>query len=137
MNSITLRVFVCSTGHSAVRYINDLILIKLMKLPANIRFVNRKLKESLNELEKNDHELAKFINQALDNIEENAFCGIQIPKKLIPKKYLSNYNIKNLWKYDLPKGWRLMYSIESEEIVVVALILEWSDHKEYERRFKY
>ena len=38
----------------------------------------------------------KFINQAMGNIEEDAFCGIQVPKKLIPK----SYNVKNLWKYD-------------------------------------
>ena len=45
--------------------------------------------------------------------------------------------MKNLWKYDLPKGWRLIYSIVNDEIVVVSLILEWFDHKEYERKFKY
>lgn len=111
-----------------------------MKLPSDIRFADKSIQNALYKLEKGDdseRELFKFINQALDNIETNAFCGIQIPKKLIPEEYASNYGVKNLWKYDLPKGWRLIYSIVNDEIVVVSLILEWFDHKEYERRFKY
>ena len=78
-----------------------------MKLPSDIRFAEDSIKETLYKLEQGDdseRELFKFINQALDNIEENAFCGIQIPKKLIPKEYASKYGVKNLWKYDLPKA---------------------------------
>ena len=30
-----------------------------------------------------------------------------------------------------------MYSVVNEELVVVSIVLEWFDHKEYERRFKY
>jgi len=44
----------------------------------------------------------------MNNIEKNAFCGIQISKRLIPEAYAKK-GIKNLWKYDLPRGWRLMY----------------------------
>ncbi|MFT7616178.1 MAG: mRNA-degrading endonuclease RelE of RelBE toxin-antitoxin system [Candidatus Woesearchaeota archaeon] len=111
-----------------------------MKLASDIRFIEENIQTAFYQLEKGDdskRELFKFINQALDNIEENAFCGIQIPKNLIPKEYLSKYKVKNLWKYDLPKGWRLLYSITSDQIIVVSLILEWFDHKEYERKFKY
>jgi hypothetical protein len=111
-----------------------------MKLPSNTRFVNEKVKESFYKLENGDNqerELFKLINQALDNIEENSFCGVQIAKKLIPKEYLQKSEIKNLWKYDLPRGWRLMYSIVRDEIIVVSVILEWFDHKNYERKFKY
>ena len=111
-----------------------------MKLPSNIRFVDEKLKEAFYKLEKGDdseRELFKVINQAMDNIEANAFCGIQIPKYLIPKEYSQKIDNGNLWKYDLPRGWRLIYSITKEEIIVVSIVLEWLDHKEYERRFNY
>ena len=84
-----------------------------------------------------ERELLKFINQALDNIEQNAFCGIQIPKKLIPKEYKKRFGIENIWKYDLPKGWRLIYSIVNNDIVVISLVLEWFNHKSYEKRFNY
>ncbi len=109
-----------------------------MKLPSTIRFANEKIKEVFYKLENSsEKELFKFINQAIDNIEENAFCGIQIPKKLIPKEYIQKYNVKNLWKYDLPGGWRLIYHIADEKIIVISIILEWMTHKDYERRFKY
>ena len=68
---------------------------------------------------------------------QNAFCGTQIPKRLFPKEYIQKYGITNLWKYDLPKAWRLLYSVAKDEVVVISIILEWFDHKEYERRFKY
>ncbi len=111
-----------------------------MKLPSDIRFADESIREAFYKLENGDdseRELFKFINQALDIIEGNAFCGIQIPKRLIPKEYISKFGVKNLWKYDLPKSWRLIYSIINDEIVVVSLVLEWFDHKEYEKRFKY
>jgi len=111
-----------------------------VKLSSDIRFADESIREAFYKLEKGDdseRELFKFINQALDNIEENAFCGIQIPKRLIPKEYIIKYGVKNVWKYDLPKAWRLIYSIVNDEIVVVSLVLEWLDHKKYEKRFKY
>jgi len=111
-----------------------------MKLPSTSRFADERIKEAFCKLENGDdqeRELFKLINQALDNIEENAFCGIQIPKKLVPKEYTQKYDITNLWKYDLPKGWRIIYSIVRDEVVVVSLVLEWFDHKNYERRFNY
>jgi len=111
-----------------------------VKLSSDIRFADKNIQDALYKLEKGDNsekQLYKFINQALNNIEEDAFCGIQIPKKLIPKEYALKYEVKNLWKYDLPKGWRLIYSIINDEIFVVSLVLEWFNHKEYERKFKY
>ncbi len=39
--------------------------------------------------------------------------------------------------YDLPSAWRLIYTIESDEIKIVSIILEWFDHKDYEKKFNY
>jgi hypothetical protein len=72
-----------------------------MKLSSTIRFADKKIQDAFYKLEKGDdskRELFKLINQAIDNIEENAFCGIQIPKKLIPKEYEQKYGLKNLRK---------------------------------------
>ena len=54
-------------------------------------------------------------------------------ERLIKKEY----NVTNLWKYDLPSAWRLLYFIENQQIYVVSIVLEWMTHKEYERRFEY
>ena len=73
----------------------------------------------------------------IKDLKENAFCGIQVPKRLFPKEYIQKYDINNLWKYDLPSGWRLLYSVANGEVVVLAIIIEWMSHKDYERRFNY
>ena len=100
-----------------------------------IQFANENVLKAYNEL--TDDRLKKFIDRALQDIKENPFCGIQISKKLIPKEYTTKFNAKNLWKYNLHDAWRLIYSIEGGEIVIITIILEWMNHKEYERRFRY
>ena|SRR3989344_3198424 len=109
-------------------------------MKSEIKFADEKVKasfESLKESKTEDKKLYEWIRRALDDLEENAFCGIQIAKRLIPKIYIEKYRIDNLWKYDLPKGWRLIYSVANNEVNVLSIILEWMDHKDYERRFGY
>jgi len=60
-----------------------------------------------------------------------------VPKRQIPKEYVKKYGIDNPWKYNLPSAWRLVYSVVGNEIEIVAILLEWLAHKEYEKRFKY
>ena len=44
----------------------------------------------------------------------------------------------SIWKYDLPRGWRLLYTVApNNEVELISAILEWFDHKDYERRFGY
>jgi len=111
-----------------------------MILPSKVKFFDEKLKNAFEVLQegKDDRKrLYSALVKAFDDIEKNAFCGVQIPKRLIPKQYFNKYHIHNLWKYDLPKSWRLIYSVVSDEIIVFSVILEWLDHKDYEKRFNY
>jgi len=111
-----------------------------MEIKSRVFFAEKEIEKSFKELERGkteERELFKYIKQALDNLKQNAWAGIQIPKKLIPPIYMKRYYAHNLWKYDLPQGWRLIYTIGKEGVEVVSLILEWMDHKEYERRFNY
>lgn len=104
---------------------------------SKVKFITEKLEKEFESLDDSDF-LKKSIKRALEDLKLNAFSGIQIPKKLFPKTYIKKYFINNLWKYDLPKGWRLIYTITSEdEIKVVCAILEWFNHKNYEKRFRY
>ena len=103
--------------------------------PARVQFANEKVLEAFDKL--GDSDLKRFIERALSDIEQNPFCGIQIPKRLIPEEYIRKFNIKNVWKYNLPNAWRLIYSIQGGKAVVISLILEWLTHKEYERKFNY
>lgn len=109
-------------------------------MKSGIRFADEKIKEAFNKLKTSkteDQKLYEWIDRALDDIEENAFCTIQVPKRLFPKEYVQKYDIDNLWKYDLPSGWRLLYTVANQEVVVLSIVIEWMTLKEYERRFKY
>jgi len=112
--------------------------VNRLKLPSKIQFADAKVKKAVEKLETASRsELHTHLIRAFKTIEKDAFCCTQIPKKLIPKEYLKKYGVSNLWKYDLPNAWRLIYSIESEKVIVISIILEWMDHKTYERKFKY
>lgn len=105
-----------------------------------VHFGDEKLKAAFEQLKDSrveDKILYSWIMRAINDLSENAFCGIQVPKRIIPKEYIDKYDIDNLWKYDMPKGWRLLYSVARGEICIISIILEWMDHKDYERRFKY
>ena len=109
-------------------------------MKSKVVFGNEKLKEAYEKLKTSkteDKMLYKWISRAIDDLEENPFCGIQIPKKQIPKTYSNKFEVDNLWKYDLPKAWRLIYSVANGEICIVSIVLEWMSHKEYEKRFNY
>jgi Txe/YoeB family toxin of Txe-Axe toxin-antitoxin module len=105
-------------------------------MKSKIVFGDEKLQKEFEKIK--DPRLKNQIEKALESLEEDAFSGIQIPKKLIPKEYTVRYgNLTNLWKYNLPGAWRLIYTIKSGEVEILSVMLEWMDHKEYERRFKY
>jgi hypothetical protein len=106
-------------------------------MKSKIQFVNESVKIAFEKLKEEDESMYKFILRAFEDIENNAFCGVQIPKRLIPKEYIQKYGVRNLWKYNLPDAWRLIYSIKGKNLLVFSIILEWLDHKEYERRFHY
>jgi len=103
--------------------------------PCEIQFADEKLQETYENVK--EEPLKKQLERALCDIKENPFCGIQIPKKQIPKEYIQKYNAKNIWKYNLPGAWRLIYSIEGGEAIIITIILDWMDHKTYEKKFKY
>ncbi|MEW6295676.1 MAG: hypothetical protein AB1467_05290 [Candidatus Diapherotrites archaeon] len=70
-------------------------------------FIDDITKESFDKLKTGkfeDRQLYEFIDKAIDDLKENPFVGIHIPKKNWPKEYIQKYGINNLWKYDLPNG---------------------------------
>ncbi len=104
-------------------------------MESKIRFADENVKKAYFKL---DTFFKQQLDKAFTNIQKNAFCGIQIPKRLIPKEYCAKYGpLDNLWKYDLTKSWRLIYTVKSDGIIVLSIMLEWFNHKEYERKFKY
>lgn len=104
---------------------------------SHVKFVSENLENEFESLPE-EEPLKKHIKRAIEDLKQNAFAGIQIPKRLFPKEYIQRYHVSNLWKYDLPKGWRIIYTIVREsEVQLLSIILEFFDHKEYARRFHY
>ena len=104
-----------------------------------IVFADEKVKEAFDRLKESAGEKRLYDNllRAFKDIAESPSAFIHIQQKLIPKEYREKYGIDNLWKYDLPNGWRLLYSLGRDEVEIIAIVLEWFDHKNYERRFGY
>ncbi len=110
------------------------------KKPIYVTFANQKLEkefEKLKEEKFEDKQLYIFIQRAINDLKKDPMCGTKIPQSLWPKNYINEYKIHNLWKYDLPNAWRLIYTIFEDKVMIVNVILEWFSHKQYERKFGY
>jgi len=89
-------------------------------------------------IDKSEHQvLLKSINRAIELLKDNPFIGIQIPKRLIPKKYIEKFDVTNLWKFNLANYWRMIYTVTSEGIKIISLVLDIIDHKTYDKLFGY
>jgi hypothetical protein len=105
-----------------------------------IAFIDPSLKKAFEEIKSGKYEeqqLAGFLNRAIEDLMQNPLCGIRVPSNQWPKEYIQKYRINNLRKYDLPNGWRLLYTIKGNEIEIISILIEWISHKDYERKFGY
>ena len=109
----------------------------LSKPSDGIVFAESSLEKAFNELAENSP-LKKSIKRVISKLKFNIFSGENIPKERIPKDYIQKYKIDNLWWCPLSDAWRLVYSIVTpNNIEILAVIIEYFDHKNYERRFGY
>jgi len=102
-----------------------------------LRYADERIKESFEKLRLRDEKFLRHLKNALENIREDPVCGIKIPLRLIPKDWMKKYSINNLYKYNLPNAWRLLYSLSGGDVELIAIVLGCFDHKEYERKFNY
>lgn len=79
--------------------------------------------------------LLSAINRMFDVIVANPFYGENAKKDLIPKEYRQKYDADNLFIVDLPDYWRMIYTLESDEIEIIAFVLDIIDHNEYNKKF--
>ncbi len=62
----------------------------MIKKPTKIRFINPEIKEAYLKLKdgsNDEKKLYKWITNAFNDLKNNGFCGVSIPKTRIPKKY--------------------------------------------------
>jgi hypothetical protein len=97
-------------------------------------------KDSYLELKKRKDKEAKSILNSIERVKEilkdNPQYGDPIAKKLIPKSLLQ-IEIQNLYRVELSNYWRMLYTIEGNEINIFLFVLSIVDHKEYNKLFGY
>lgn len=89
--------------------------------------------------------LLRSIDSKIEVLKTRCDYGIQIPRKCIPKEYVREYGVTNLWKVDLSGGWRMVYTLRQplrdfEEIEIISILLDVlciSDHGKYDDVFGY
>ena len=79
-----------------------------------------------------------LLDAGLDKLKQNITSGEQIQKRQWPPSYVKRDGIQNLWKLNLSKVARLVYTIVSDGNGYSVLVLEaFLSHKEYDKRFGY
>jgi len=105
--------------------------------PKKVIFVNEDLESEFYGMSDKDP-LKKALIRAIEHLKEDSHAGRNVKKKLIPKEFIRKYNLKNIWIYNLPDAWRMIYSLTTGgELEVISVILDWMNHKDYEKLFKF
>jgi len=108
-----------------------------MKNSSKVFFISQKLEEKFSKLSFGNR-IKKAIIKSIFQLRRDAFSGIQIPKRMFPKGYVKKWGINNLWKHNLPQGYRLIYTVTGDDNQnILVAILDWFDHKKYEKKFRY
>ena len=89
--------------------------------------------------------LLKSIDDKIAILKTNYDYGIHIPKKMVARKYIEQYEVTNLWKVNLSGAWRMIYTLkqpqrESTEVEILSIWLDVLDiisHEEYDDIFGY
>lgn len=89
----------------------------------------------------NDYrELQKKVLQEREQGIENSF-NMQLLKSIDKEKdnvkIDPQYGTDRLWKVDLVGYWRMIYTITGDEVKIIAFVLEFMDHKKYNKIFGY
>ena len=107
-----------------------------IKRKANDVIGSIEFRKFLDQISQNDFRRQEFL-EAFKILKEDCLRGNKIPKDRWPTTYIKKYGIKNLWRYPLRSGWRLVYTILSQKDDFVVCVLEAFSHQEYEKRFGY
>ena len=81
--------------------------------------------------------LVNSIERIMNILVLNPQQGVVLPKKLFPKELIMKYNITNLYRVELSRFWRLLYTIKNDEVYIYLIVLKVINHKEYNKLFGY
>ena len=94
--------------------------------------------EKLKGIESSFHQtLLRSINRVKNLLKQNPFAGDQVPKRLIPKKYIQKFDVDNVWRIELADRWRLMYTLTGNEVEIITFVMDIFNHRDYDKVFGY
>ena len=101
---------------------------KALKEYESIKVENKRLYE----------DVGKKLSELVKGLESSGrpTIGEIIPRKELSsklQKFLNNCGLAALWRVELCDGWRMIYSVSSDGIQIIAFVLKLGDHKDYER----
>lgn len=79
-------------------------------------------------------QLLRSVKQKIEMIKDNPFYGDNIGKRKLQK---TPYNVQNLWRVGLSGYWRMLYTIKGDEIQIICFILDFLNHEDYNKKFRY
>lgn len=82
-------------------------------------------------------QLLRSIDNAVRNLKLNPYFGDLIPRKLISRGIVQKYGTHKLFRIELVGYWRLLYTIIGDDVKITALVLEFMNHKKYDKIFGY
>lgn len=68
-------------------------------------------------------------------LRHEPFMGDRIQRQLIPRRFR---NLPNLFRLELPEGWRALYTVASHPVHGTQIRIVWiGDHRRHEKLFGY
>ena len=102
-----------------------------------IIFGDKKLECVFNSLSDKDPTkkgLIKAIREIKNDFKVGRLITRDTHNKSKIKNLLNKHGTGNIRVYNLPTAWRMLYTItRSEDIEILAVILDWMSHKDYEK----
>lgn len=94
-----------------------------LKIMPEANDVYEKLEECI---EESDKVILGLVLETLGILKRDFHYGRPVPKKLIPKEYVENYGIENLFQFEISPYYRISYSIVNgaTKTDIVIFVLE-------------
>jgi hypothetical protein len=103
-------------------------------------FLKGQAKEAYIELKKRQDKESQSILRSFERVKEvlksNPQYGDPIAKEKIPRT-LNELGVKNLYRVELSNYWRMLYTLEGDQVEIFLFVLNIVDHKEYNKLFGY
>jgi len=103
--------------------------------------IDSKNKNQIYKLLDKEIKLKLAFDKSVDILKRNPYSGKKVKRSLWPKKLIKEYQIDNLYRYDMIRkhpGWRLLYTLQGDsKVKILVVVLDVLEHKKYDRLFKY